>query len=76
MFASPAHDDWHSEAYVSDWIERDVTQDRERRPMLRPAARLVPLAREARRAYSTSLDVGGGYGKFTRQILEAYPTAR
>src|SRR5690348_14153964 len=27
--------DWHSQAYVEDWIARDATRDEERRPRIR-----------------------------------------
>jgi len=64
--------DWHSAAYVADWIGRDVTRDDERRPLLRRAARLVPADRgDPIRV----LDVGGGYGMLTREVLEEFPRA-
>lgn len=64
--------DWLSEAYVQEWIESDATRDAERRPKLRRAAALLPFER----AQSIKvLDLGGGYGEFARQVLEAVPSS-
>lgn len=65
--------DWHSQSYVDEWIARDVTRDAERRPKLREmltAARIAPDAR------ITVLDVGGGYGVVSEEVLAFFPAAR
>lgn len=64
--------EWHSPSYVDDWIESDVTRDEERRPMLRRMARLIP-AREDEQL--RVLDVGGGYGAMTAEVLDQFPGA-
>jgi tRNA (cmo5U34)-methyltransferase len=66
------HHEWHSTSYVDDWINHDMTRDDERRPLLRRVATLLPLTQ------STSLrvlDVGGGYGALTTEVLEQRPDA-
>jgi ubiquinone/menaquinone biosynthesis C-methylase UbiE len=67
------HHDWHSAAYVDGWITKDVTRDTERRPVLRQVAQLLPCARDAE---VRILDVGGGYGMLTREVLEEFPKSR
>lgn len=67
------HHDWHSEEYVRGWIEGDVTRDGERRPVLRRMVRLLPFEGDAA---IRVLDVGGGYGMLTREVLEEYPNSR
>jgi tRNA (cmo5U34)-methyltransferase len=65
--------DWHSVSFVDDWIEHDMTRDEVRRPLLRRVATLLPAAQ------GTSLrvlDVGGGYGALTAEVLEERPDAR
>ncbi|WP_213451838.1 class I SAM-dependent methyltransferase [Rhizomonospora bruguierae] len=64
--------DWHSATYVSEWIEGDATRDVDRRPMLRRLAGLIPAthARPIR-----VLDVGGGYGAVSAEVLERWPAA-
>jgi tRNA (cmo5U34)-methyltransferase len=59
--------DWHSASYVSDWIEADVTRDDERRPLLRRVASLLPP--RAGGSFRV-LDVGGGYGALTAEVLK------
>jgi tRNA (cmo5U34)-methyltransferase len=59
--------DWQSESYVSGWIDADMTRDDERRPLLRRVATLLPL-REG--GSLRVLDVGGGYGAMTMEVLE------
>jgi ubiquinone/menaquinone biosynthesis C-methylase UbiE len=66
------HHDWHSAEYVDNWIVRDVTRDMERRPVLRQVAELLPFARDAE---VRILDVGGGYGMLTREVLEEFPNS-
>jgi ubiquinone/menaquinone biosynthesis C-methylase UbiE len=67
------HHDWHSADYVDKWITTDVTRDAERRPLLRRVAELLPFDRAAE---VRILDVGGGYGMLTREILEELPNSR
>src|SRR5215472_16186054 len=65
--------DWHSPAYVDEWIARDVTRDAERRPRLREMLRAAPVSGEAAIAV---LDVGGGYGVVTEEVLDHFSNAR
>ena len=65
--------DWHSTDYVAEWIDRDVTRDDERRPVLKKMLALAPFARDAE---IKVLDVGGGYGIVTDEVLRAFPRAR
>jgi ubiquinone/menaquinone biosynthesis C-methylase UbiE len=65
--------DWHSPSYVEDWIARDLTRDGERRTQLRQMLYSAPLARDAAIAV---LDVGGGYGVVSEEVLELFPRAR
>ena len=65
--------DWHSADYVSEWIERDVTRDDARRPVLRRMLALAPFSPDA--AISV-LDVGGGYGIVADEALRAFPNAK
>lgn len=68
-----AHHDWHSTKYVDEWIARDVTRDDERRPLLR---KMLEAARFPTGAAPDVLDVGGGYGVVTEEVLKLYPNAR
>ena len=65
--------DWHSAEYVNDWIEKDVTKDEHRRPML---TRMIERIPQERNSAIKVLDVGAGYGELTRCVLEAFPMAR
>ncbi len=65
--------DWHSEAYVDDWIKRDATRDDERRPRIQQMVEMAKLPRDAALAV---LDVGAGYGFVTEEVLRAFPDAR
>ena len=67
-----AHD-WHSQAYVEDWVKHDAARNDERRPRLRRMVALAPFARDAAIAV---LDVGAGYGVVDEEILHAFPNAR
>jgi ubiquinone/menaquinone biosynthesis C-methylase UbiE len=67
------HHDWHSAAYVDEWIARDMTRDAERRPRLRRMLAAAPFASDAAIAV---LDVGGGYGVVTEEVLGLFPQAR
>jgi SAM-dependent methyltransferase len=65
--------EWHSREYVDEWIERDVTRDNLRRPLLQQMLRLAPYAPEAE---INVLDVGAGYGLVSEQVLRVFPRAR
>jgi SAM-dependent methyltransferase len=65
--------DWHSQSYVDEWIGRDMTRDSERRPRLREMLGAAPFAREA---VISVLDVGGGYGVVTEEVLRFFRQAR
>ena len=65
--------DWHSAAYVERWISGDVTRDSERRPVLRQLAQLLPIGRDEA---ALILDIGGGYGMLTREVLEELASTR
>jgi SAM-dependent methyltransferase len=64
--------DWHSQTYVDQWIKRDESRDDEQRPRIRQMIGMVKLPRDAALAV---LDVGGGYGFVTEEVLCAYPNA-
>ena len=66
------HHDWHSPRYVEEWITRDLSRDEERRLRLR---QMLAAARFAAEAEITVLDVGGGYGVVTEEVLRAFPRA-
>lgn len=70
---TPAPHDWHSPAYVHDWIKRDVTRDDERRPRIRQMIEMAILPRDAA---IEVLDVGAGYGLVTEEVLRVFPKAR
>lgn len=63
--------DWHSEAYVHEWIDAQV--DSERRVLLQNLVDLIPFDPDEELRV---LDVGGGYGALTRVVLETFPRAR
>ncbi len=64
------HHDWHSPAYVQEWIAADVLRDEDRAPFLRRLADRLPLDRDRP---LQALDIGGGYGVLTRAVLDALP---
>ena len=68
-----AEHDWQSQSYVDEWISRDVQRDGVRRPRLREMLSLASLERDSAVAV---LDVGGGYGVVSEEILRAFPQAR
>jgi len=72
VHAPDPHHDWHSSDYVDEWLSSDVTQDRERRLVLRRLLGDLPIDHDA---VTRVLDVGGGYGLFTREALDAFPRA-
>jgi ubiquinone/menaquinone biosynthesis C-methylase UbiE len=65
--------DWHSPAYVEEWIARNEARDPLRQGRLREMLGAAPLARDAPIAV---LDVGGGYGVVSEEVLEVFPRAR
>lgn len=65
--------DWHSAEYVDYWITRDQSRDAERRERLRGMLSHADVATDA--AF-TVLDVGGGYGVVSEEVLAAFPRAR
>jgi SAM-dependent methyltransferase len=70
---SHAPHDWHSKAYVDDWINHDATRDKERRPRIRQMVALAALPQDAE---IRVLDVGAGYGLVTEEVLRISPNAR
>ena len=70
--SAPEEHDWHSEAYVDEWIARDLTRDEERRTILKRMLSHAPFAADAE---PRVLDVGAGYGMVTEEVLEAFPRA-
>ena len=64
--------DWHSADYVRWWINRDLSRDAERRLRLRQMLSHANLAADA--AFSV-LDIGGGYGVVSEEVLAAFPHA-
>ena len=72
--ASPDEEhDWHSEAYVDEWIARDLGRDEERRTILRQMLSHAPFAADAE---IRVLDIGAGYGMVTEEVLKKFPRAR
>ena len=69
----PFPHDWQSADYVAGWIDHDIARDPERRPLLRKRLGSAPFARDAQLEV---LDVGGGYGVVTEEVLAAFPKAR
>jgi SAM-dependent methyltransferase len=65
--------DWHSSSYVEGWIERDLSRDAERRQRLREMLTHAGFATDAE---FSVLDVGGGYGVVSEELLAAFPRAR
>jgi len=69
----PFPHDWQSADYVAGWIDHDIARDPERRPLLRQMLSSAPFPRDAQLEV---LDVGGGYGVVTEEVLAAFPKAR
>jgi ubiquinone/menaquinone biosynthesis C-methylase UbiE len=65
--------DWHSSEYVDWWITRDQGRDAERRQRLR--AMLAHADAPANTELSV-IDIGGGYGVVTEEVVAAFPHAR
>jgi ubiquinone/menaquinone biosynthesis C-methylase UbiE len=70
---SVMHHDWHSQSYVEGWIEHDLQRDEERRSRLR---NMLAAATFAHDAAISVLDVGGGYGVVTEEVVRIFPQAR
>jgi SAM-dependent methyltransferase len=66
------HHDWHSRSYVDEWIARDLSRDEERRLRLR---QMLASAPDPGDGAISVLDVGGGYGVVTEEVLRAFPRA-
>jgi len=69
----PFPHDWQSPDYVAGWIDHDVARDPERRPLLRQMLSAAAFRRDTRLGV---LDVGGGYGVVTEEVLATFPAAR
>ena len=69
---SIADHDWHSQTYVEEWIRRDTSRHDIRRPRLQEMLSLASLDSDNDIAV---LDVGGGYGLVSEQVLHAFPRA-
>lgn len=67
------HHDWHSAEYVEKWINGDASRDASRRPRLASTTALLPFSEVDQ---VRILDVGGGYGEFTNQLLAKFAKAR
>lgn len=68
----PTGHDWQSRPYVEQWIASATARQETRRPELRRLISLLPCSRaEPIRV----LDVGGGHGEVTMQVLEEWPNA-
>jgi ubiquinone/menaquinone biosynthesis C-methylase UbiE len=70
---SVMHHDWHSQSYVEEWIEHDLQRDEERRSRLRNMLAATTFPPDAP---ISVLDVGGGYGVVTEEVLRAFAQAR
>ena len=70
---SVSEHDWHSPSYVDWWISRDRDRDAVRRQRLRD---MLSHANVARDAEVSVLDIGGGYGVVTEEVLAAFAGAR
>ncbi len=64
--------DWQSPDYVNHWMEKDRGRGERRLPLLQRMIAGVPQARDAALRV---LDVGGGYGAVSEQVLRAFPRA-
>jgi ubiquinone/menaquinone biosynthesis C-methylase UbiE len=70
---STSEHDWHSTDYVDWWITRDQSRDAERRERLQAMLGSAGFAEDAE---ISVLDVGGGYGVVTDEVITAFPRAR
>lgn len=67
---SVSEHDWHSPSYVDWWIARDRDRDAVRRQRLRA---MLAHANVMPDAEISVLDVGGGYGVVTEEVLTPLP---
>jgi ubiquinone/menaquinone biosynthesis C-methylase UbiE len=65
--------DWHSSEYVDWWITRDQGRDAERRQRLQA---MLAHADAPPNAEFSVIDIGGGYGVVTEEVVAAFPRAR
>ena len=65
--------DWHSPEYVEDWIASRIHLDEERRPRIREMLSYSSLRPDEA---IHVLDIGGGYGVVTEEVLRAFPLAQ
>jgi len=70
---STSKHDWHSSDYVDWWIARDQSRDAERRRQLRAMLRHAGSARDVE---FSVIDIGGGYGVVTEEVVAVFPRAR
>src|SRR5262245_26478564 len=66
------HHHWDSADYAQSWIARDARRGSERDPIIEHLIAAVPFPHDAAIAV---LDVGGGAGKITEAVLNAFPRA-
>jgi ubiquinone/menaquinone biosynthesis C-methylase UbiE len=67
-----ADHDWQSQSYVEKWIRQDIPRHAARRLRLREMLSLASLAQAGDIAV---LDVGGGYGIVSEEVLRLFPRA-
>ena len=65
--------DWHSDSYVTHWIERDARRTAERQPFIEALLAAVPFPPDAP---IDVLDVGGGGGVLSEAVIDTFPAAR
>jgi ubiquinone/menaquinone biosynthesis C-methylase UbiE len=65
-----ADHDWQSQSYVEEWITRDIARHERRRLHIREMLSLASLTEDRD---ITVLDVGGGYGIVSEEVLRAFP---
>jgi trans-aconitate methyltransferase len=70
---STSRHDWHSSDYVDWWITRDQSRDAERRRQLQA---MLCHAGSERDVELSVIDIGGGYGVTTEEVLAVFPRAR
>ena len=63
---------WTSKTYVEQWITDAQPRDERRVPLLQKLAGFIPAPEDAS---IRVLDVGGGYGLVSQQVLERFPNA-
>ncbi|HEX3993790.1 MAG TPA: class I SAM-dependent methyltransferase [Acetobacteraceae bacterium] len=68
-----AEHDRRSETFADEWINRDIQRDGERRPRPKHMLSFTQLANDASIAV---LDVGGGFGVVSEEVLQTFPRSR